>query len=162
MDTCPCGSNQAYSDCCEPIINGERPAETPEALMRARYTAHSRAQVDFLLESVHPDHRDQHDAKAVRNWSQRSQWLGLEIRDTGNGGPEDDTGWVEFIAHYREKENRKSHHEIAEFRKFEEKWYFYDGKAPQIEQVVRSAPKVGRNDPCPCGSGKKYKKCCAQ
>ena len=23
-----------------------------------------------------------------------------------------------------------------------------------------SAPKVGRNDPCPCGSGKKYKKCC--
>ena len=24
----------------------------------------------------------------------------------------------------------------------------------------RAAPKVGRNDPCPCGSGKKYKKCC--
>ena len=28
-------------------------------------------------------------------------------------------------------------------------------------QVVNSAPKVGRNDPCPCGSGKKHKKCCA-
>jgi preprotein translocase subunit SecA len=27
-------------------------------------------------------------------------------------------------------------------------------------QVKREAPKVGRNDPCPCGSGKKYKKCC--
>ncbi len=27
-------------------------------------------------------------------------------------------------------------------------------------QTVRRAPKVGRNDPCPCGSGKKYKKCC--
>jgi uncharacterized protein YecA (UPF0149 family) len=25
---------------------------------------------------------------------------------------------------------------------------------------VKKAPKVGRNDPCPCGSGKKYKKCC--
>lgn len=31
---------------------------------------------------------------------------------------------------------------------------------PQIEQVRRTTPKVGRNEPCPCGSGKKYKKCC--
>ncbi len=30
----------------------------------------------------------------------------------------------------------------------------------QVTQVVRSGEKVGRNDPCPCGSGKKYKKCC--
>ena len=29
-------------------------------------------------------------------------------------------------------------------------------------QVIRSAPKVGRNDPCPCGSGKKYKNCCGK
>ena len=28
------------------------------------------------------------------------------------------------------------------------------------EPYVRAAPKIGRNDPCPCGSGKKYKKCC--
>src|ERR1022692_361651 len=30
----------------------------------------------------------------------------------------------------------------------------------QVQQVVRAGEKVGRNDPCPCGSGKKYKKCC--
>ena len=29
-----------------------------------------------------------------------------------------------------------------------------------VEQYVRSGPKIGRNDPCPCGSGKKHKKCC--
>ena len=34
-----------------------------------------------------------------------------------------------------------------------------EGARPQIAQVKREAPKVGRNDPCPCGSGKKYKKC---
>ena len=28
-----------------------------------------------------------------------------------------------------------------------------------VEQIRRSEPKVGRNDPCPCGSGKKYKQC---
>jgi preprotein translocase subunit SecA len=34
------------------------------------------------------------------------------------------------------------------------------GDAQQVQQVVRSGEKIGRNDPCPCGSGKKYKKCC--
>lgn len=29
-----------------------------------------------------------------------------------------------------------------------------------VAPVMRAGPKVGRNDPCPCGSGKKYKKCC--
>ena len=33
-------------------------------------------------------------------------------------------------------------------------------KAAKVKTIVREAPKVGRNDPCPCGSGKKYKKCC--
>ncbi|WP_255875329.1 SEC-C metal-binding domain-containing protein [Microbulbifer elongatus] len=28
--------------------------------------------------------------------------------------------------------------------------------------VTRSTPKVGRNDPCPCGNGKKFKKCCGK
>jgi preprotein translocase subunit SecA len=34
------------------------------------------------------------------------------------------------------------------------------GEAQTVQQVIRGAAKVGRNDPCPCGSGKKYKKCC--
>jgi preprotein translocase subunit SecA len=34
-----------------------------------------------------------------------------------------------------------------------------DDSAEKPETVVRGAPKVGRNDPCPCGSGKKYKQC---
>jgi preprotein translocase subunit SecA len=31
-----------------------------------------------------------------------------------------------------------------------------------VTTVVRATPKVGRNDPCPCGSGKKFKKCCGR
>jgi uncharacterized protein DUF1186/SEC-C motif-containing protein len=31
-----------------------------------------------------------------------------------------------------------------------------------FEPIYRGAPKTGRNDPCPCGSGKKYKKCCGR
>jgi preprotein translocase subunit SecA len=37
------------------------------------------------------------------------------------------------------------------------------GEAPAVTKpIVNQAPKVGRNDPCPCGSGKKYKKCCGK
>jgi len=39
---------------------------------------------------------------------------------------------------------------------------FAGGKAPARKAPVKKAEKVGRNDPCPCGSGKKYKKCCGQ
>jgi preprotein translocase subunit SecA len=35
-------------------------------------------------------------------------------------------------------------------------------EAQKIQTIVRNQPKVGRNDPCPCGSGKKYKKCCGR
>ena len=34
------------------------------------------------------------------------------------------------------------------------------GEPVKVATIVRDAPKVGRNDDCPCGSGKKYKKCC--
>ena len=41
---------------------------------------------------------------------------------------------------------------------YEEEAFDYDSQ----QSIVREEPKVGRNDPCPCGSGKKYKKCCGK
>ena len=38
--------------------------------------------------------------------------------------------------------------------------HFLKQRAPASKPITRETPKVGRNDPCPCGSGKKYKKCC--
>ena len=35
-------------------------------------------------------------------------------------------------------------------------------EAPVLQPVMRMMPKIGANDPCPCGSGKKYKKCCGK
>jgi preprotein translocase subunit SecA len=34
--------------------------------------------------------------------------------------------------------------------------------AGTVQPIVKKDKKVGRNDPCPCGSGKKYKKCCGK
>jgi preprotein translocase subunit SecA len=45
-------------------------------------------------------------------------------------------------------------------RELEEARMAGSGDYQPVQQVIRSGAKVGRNDPCPCGSGKKYKKCC--
>ena len=156
---CHCGSGRSLSDCCGPILAGG-PAATAEALMRARYSAYVSHQIDFLLESLHPDYRTDFDQDATRRWADSAQWLGLEILATDAGGTEDDVGTVEFIASFQEKGATRQHRELAHFRRCESRWYYVEGSLPKPVQVVRDAPKVGRNDPCPCGSGKKFKKCC--
>ncbi|MBC2715271.1 MAG: YchJ family protein [Desulfobacteraceae bacterium] len=162
MNSCPCGSGIAYAECCEPVIKGEISAETAEQLMRARYCAYAKVETDFLLKSLHPDHRNGHDDNQTREWAANSTWEGLEIVKTENGGKDDSSGTVEFIAYYTVKEEKNKHHELASFIKHDDVWYFTDGAAVPPKQFVRASPKVGRNDPCPCNSGKKYKKCCGR
>jgi SEC-C motif-containing protein len=83
------------------------------------------------------------------------------ITRTEDGGPEDKEGHVEFIASFSEGGARREHHEMASFSREDGIWYFVEGNVLPPKQVVRETPKVGRNEPCPCGSGKKYKKCCS-
>jgi SEC-C motif-containing protein len=142
------------------LIQGARPAPTAEALMRSRYSAHVKAEVEYIYESTHPTQRRQVNRESVAEWCQNAEWLGFEIVETAAGGPDDDIGTVEFAAHYREKGKAVDHREVAEFKREDGRWYFVDGRAPKTVQFVRQGPKVGRNDPCSCGSGKKYKKCC--
>ncbi|KAF0217248.1 MAG: SEC-C motif domain [Geobacteraceae bacterium] len=160
MDNCPCGSNLDYAECCEPLIRGKRTAATAEELMRSRYSAYVKVETGYLFETTHPDHREGYDHKGTEEWAKSSEWENLEILATTGGGPDDDQGDVEFIARYREKGARKQHHELAGFKKNEGKWFFTDGRAVAPRPIVSS--KVGRNDPCPCGSGAKYKKCCGK
>jgi SEC-C motif-containing protein len=116
--------------------------------------------VEFLGESLHPAHRKDYDPQATGRWARASTWLGLEIRSTELGGEGDQEGRVEFVATYREKGAVRHYHEISRFLKQDGVWYFVDGELQKPETQIRAVPKVGRNDPCPCGSGKKYKKCC--
>ncbi len=161
MEPCPCGSAKPYSSCCEPVIRGQEPARTPETLMRARYSAYAKTEVDFIIATTHPDKREGLLTEGIRRWSERSTWHGLDILATDGGAEDDQSGSVEFIAHYTEKTTRKKHHELAQFDRVDGTWYFSDGAPIVPTQFVRPQPKIGRNEPCPCGSGKKHKKCCA-
>jgi SEC-C motif domain protein len=161
MTNCPCGNDKSFSECCEPFLNGTGNAPTAEALMRARYSAYATANMDFIERTFHSSARAEFDRESARQWAEGSQWHGLEILNVTGGQEEDVEGAVEFIATYSKKDEKIQHHELATFRKEGGIWTFVDGRMLN-KPFRREQPKIGRNDPCPCGSGKKYKKCCGQ
>ncbi|HVI51438.1 MAG TPA: YchJ family protein [Candidatus Sulfotelmatobacter sp.] len=160
MSQCPCGSGKSLEDCCGPIIAGG-PAATPEALMRSRYSAYVVCNIDHLERSIAAESRSDHDRDAAEQWAKSVEWQGLSVVSTQGGGEGQDTGSVEFQAKFRQGGMDQTHHETGNFRREGATWVYVDGKVHN-KPLVRSQPKVGRNEPCPCGSGKKYKQCCGR
>lgn len=156
---CPCQSQKTFEKCCGRfIVNGEFP-ETAEELMRARYTAYTRVDMAFVEKTHDPKTKKDINMDSNRDWAESTDWRGLEIVETKDGSPDDDRGFVEFIARYDGGDGIEEHHELSEFNRRQGRWYYTDSKNPAVKTVVNEN-KVGRNDPCPCGSGKKFKKCC--
>lgn len=151
---CPCDSGLDYSSCCEPFINGALQEPTAEALMRSRYTAYTQQNNDYLLQSWHPDTRPTDNPGDDDN----TVWTGLKILRTEAGTENDSQGIVEFIASCEVKGVASQLHEISHFSRADNQWLYIEGESQQPQR--RAQAKVGRNEPCPCGSGKKYKKCC--
>jgi SEC-C motif-containing protein len=133
------------------------PAKTAEALMRSRYSAYVKGAIDYLIDTVLPEQRFDLDRKSVQEWSESAEWKGLEVKNS-SGGEADSKGKVEFVARFRQGGLEHTHHEIGRFKRRDGKWYYVDGKV--IPTVPAGAP-ISRNGPCPCGSGKKFKRCCA-
>jgi SEC-C motif-containing protein len=165
-DHCPCGSTLLLTACCQPFIEGSAWPPSAEALMRSRYTAYTLANIPYIKRTLAPESQGEFDAAGTRQWAEQSFWKGLEIISTHEGTPSDNRGVVEFVAHYEHSGQSFAHRETSRFRKDGAgHWLFVDGEVATPEAAtrvthVRSAPKIGRNDVCPCGSGKKFKKCC--
>lgn len=156
-ETCPCQSGKSFAECCGPYLSGAAFPPTAEALMRSRYAAFATHNVDYLEETLLPGTRADFDRAAALEWATSSEWKGLQIRSTEAGGAGDSEGWVEFVAVFNQNGQDQVHHETGHFEKQGGRWYYVDG----VRGIrPRRVEKVGRNDACPCGSGKKYKKCC--
>jgi len=156
---CLCGSGKPFASCCEPFLSGRATAPTAEALMRARYTSYATGRIDFIEKTHAPESRADFDRKASEKWAKESQWKGLSIVATKDGGPSDAQGVVNFVARFTTGGKDYEHREIATFRQEKGVWWFVDGRTPKPETFTKSGPEIGRNDPCSCGSGKKFKKC---
>jgi SEC-C motif-containing protein len=117
--------------------------------------------VDYIINTCLRNSKDDIDEKQTRDWSEKSKWLGLNIHTVSKGGPLDNEGTVEFEAAYERDGLKDIHHEQARFKRENGKWFYDEGDVVP-KTIVRSGPKIGRNEPCPCGSGKKYKHCCGR
>lgn len=158
---CPCTSGTTYAECCQPYLEGKAAAPTAEALMRSRYTAFAMGMVDYIHDTLAPESRSDFDRKGTEQWAKRSEWKKLEIHETEQGQPGDEEGIVDFTAHYIMDGKKVAHPERSLFRfdRDDQRWYFVEPITASQKPVVK-VPTPGRNEPCPCGSGKKYKKCC--
>ena len=127
--------------------------------MRSRYSAYTLDNQAYLSETLAPESREEEKQETEQVSGSNLKWLGLEIRTTSEGCEKDETGIVEFVAKYKVGDKTGIHHERSNFRREEGRWVCIGGEInPKQEQ--RIVTKVGRNDPCPCGSGNKSKKCC--
>lgn len=148
---CPCTSGKPLEHCCGRYHAG-MPAPSAEALMRSRYSAYALGLIDYLQATTLPAQQAGLDRQAISAWSLASTWLGLQVEshEVVDGVPAH--AFVTFTARWRDNSGEHSHRERSAFVQHGAHWYFID---PSV------ALKLGRNDPCPCASGQKFKKCCA-
>ena len=163
---CPCGSGLTLEACCGPLLDGTSPAANGEALVRSRFSAFCLGRHDYLVETTHPDHREDLTPESIRSNTEGVRWLRLDIREAGQAESslpgEEPFETVTFTVLYERDGAPYQLGETSYFKREGDRLYYVEGLAHRPLGYRRAVPKVGRNDPCPCGSGKKHKKCCGK
>lgn len=166
MSICPCGSALPYQSCCQPLHLGTATANSAQQLMMSRYAAFVTQDIDYLICTHSPATRSEVNKEEILQWARNSKWLALEIIDAAAAKNK-----IEFIAWYKIDDKLHCHHELSLFtmeqiddalnkychhrQELTQAWYYHSA-IPTTHRVT--SPK--RNDPCICGSGKKFKRCC--
>ncbi|MDQ2994588.1 MAG: YchJ family protein [Pseudomonadota bacterium] len=141
---CPCGSQKTYRLCCADFHDGTRLPQTAEKLMRSRYSAFAIGNLTYLQQTM-AGRAKEHAPENLDD----TVWLGLDVQQSYADKSNPNRAFVEFRALYNHEGKVGILYELSEFMRIDGHWYYVDG----IHK------KTSRNDPCPCKSGKKFKKC---
>lgn len=117
IEPCPCGSGIEYSVCCSPVLSGAVKARAAEQLMRSRYSAYVKRDVDYLVSTTHPDSRTPDLASSIESWMNQVQWVRLHVLKA-------DRDRVEFMAEYMAAGKPGQHHENSLFKKHKGEWFY--------------------------------------
>lgn len=143
---CPCQMQQpsalSYAQCCERFHQGETPS-TPAQLMRSRFSGFVLGLTDYIERTWHPS-----TCPKGLTLSPDDHWRKLEIVKAKGSQ-------VHFRAYFKDEDGFAVLEEISDFILDDERWLYVNGET-ETRTVL-----PGRNDMCLCGSGKKFKKCCA-
>ena len=122
---CPCGSDSIYRLCCGRFIEGDGIPETPEQLMRSRYTAYTIQNDSYLLATWHSSTRPA--SLSVEN-ELPVKWVELTIVRAMDVKKDDTNAVVEFIALFKLNGKSEQMHEVSEFVKEEGCWFYCKGE----------------------------------
>ncbi len=147
MQSCPCGSGRMLGECCGRYHAGAA-APDAEALMRSRYAAYVLQRYDYLYATWHGSTRPADGALGGTGL----RWIGLDIVRCEAGADADTDGVVEFVASFVDRGKGRRLFERSRFVCERGLWLYVDGDCRLQD--------VGRNESCPCGSGRKLKHCC--
>ncbi|MBX3207411.1 MAG: hypothetical protein KF764_20350 [Labilithrix sp.] len=143
---CPCGSNQRYRACCGALHDGAI-AETPEALMRSRWSAFVVGRGDYLFETLassHPDRAAPREA-AVRELSrarERQRFLRLSVL---HASASEDEGEVLFVARIFEKGVDRSFAELSRFTREDGAWRYESGVLVPADRLPEDTSAMTRD-----------------
>lgn len=171
MNICPCQqhphhasekslSEINYENCCKPFHDQVALPETAEQLMRSRYCAFYLHHVDYIIATTLPAQQAFLDKDALFRFATETDWQGLAIqKHTAKLSKRH--AQVEFIAYFDTPHGMQTHHELSTFVKARnradaqnlQQWYFLD---PTL------GLKLPQKQPCICGSGEKFKRCCGR
>lgn len=152
---CYCGSGKTFTACCEPLICGQAFAETPQQLMRSRYSAYCHHDKNpqcsqYILQTYHSKARAEHNLADIADFAKAVRFVGLKIIDDAKL-----TAYqVHFIASYLVGDKLEVLDEVSDFELEQGHWMYCSGVLTE-----HAVTRISRNDACPCGSGLKFKKC---
>ena len=154
MISCPCDPQKLYIDCCEPYLSGKVTPDTPEALMRSRYTAYTMANIAYIKQTMRGTAAVNFQEKEAERWAKKAIWIKLDVIKVIQ--EMDGIGFVEFEAFFVEGARLKSIHENSRFRREQGKWFYVDGTHSPVSPVNQI---ISLNTNCPCGNQRKFKNC---
>lgn len=159
---CFCCSSNSFKNCCEPFLSGSVTPAFAEQLMRSRFTAYSLNKFDYVLNTYTEEKRNNLSVNELADSATGATWFALVINKSSQLQVESERltltqDTVEFTAYYFENKHVYQLHETSNFVKEDGLWRYHDGLLHDDCGKV----KLGRNLPCPCGSNRKFKQCCA-
>ncbi|OAI49394.1 hypothetical protein AYO45_02740 [Gammaproteobacteria bacterium SCGC AG-212-F23] len=95
--------------------------------MRSRYTAYTKANIDYIARTMKGTAKEGFDKAAAKKWAQQVTWLSLKILNTSTT---DTHATVEFIATYSQQHHLHQLHEISQFEYENGQWYYTNGRVP--------------------------------
>ncbi len=146
----PRGSALEYSSCCQRYLSGAELAPGPSQLMRSRYSAFVMKDADYLIKTWHPSCQAQTFRAELEKGFSQTEWLGLTLFASDEGRVPNE-GFVSFVARFNDNNRPGAIIERSRFLKKMDSGTISTGHDRWI----------GRNDPCPCGSGKNLKNAAA-